>query len=323
MQTLAANDDQVQIRSVPDLHVERVHVEYPDDAFHLIEEYYEAVNVVARDDRAAMLRSLSDPRNAIWVAYSADLPIGCIFYRRLPQFGSAGEVKKLYVRPVYRGHGVARLLLETLEQFAQEHNVAWLYLDSKDDLADAIAFYERHGYRLCGRYNENPQATVFMRKRLVRAVHIRSFQPGDEEAFRRLNEAWIQKYFRLEEKDREILNDPHTHVLAQGGQIFMAFQGGEAIGCCALLALGDESWEIAKMAVAESERGQGIGRQLLEHAIEYANAQGSCRLYIETNSSLANAIHLYESVGFRHVPPERVQRSPYARANVFLERIVR
>jgi hypothetical protein len=33
-------------------------------------------------------------------------------------------------------------------------------------LQAAIAFYERHGYLRCDRYNDNPQATIFMRKRL-------------------------------------------------------------------------------------------------------------------------------------------------------------
>jgi hypothetical protein len=38
-----------------------------------------------------------------------------------------------------------------------------------------------------------------------------------------------------------------------------------------------------------------------------------------SNTRLKNAVHLYESVGFRHVPPERVPAVPYTRANVFME----
>ena len=37
-------------------------------------------------------------------------------------------------------------------------------------------------------------------------ILLRPFQPGDEPAFRELNESWISKYFILEEKDREVLN---------------------------------------------------------------------------------------------------------------------
>jgi hypothetical protein len=58
------------------------------------------------------------------------------------------------------------------------------------------------------------------------------------------------------------------------------------------------------------------------HVIGAARASGARRLYLETNRKLANAIHVYESLGFRHLPPERVVPSPYARANVYMELLV-
>jgi len=42
-----------------------------------------------------------------------------------------------------------------------------MYLDTKDDLISAIKFYQRQGYEACERYNDNPQATMFMRKKLA------------------------------------------------------------------------------------------------------------------------------------------------------------
>jgi putative acetyltransferase len=42
-------------------------------------------------------------------------------------------------------------------------------------------------------------------------------------------------------------------------------------------------------------------------------------LFLGSNSKLENAVHLYESVGFQHVPPERLPPNPYTRANVFME----
>jgi putative acetyltransferase len=319
MPSTMMSEQRLETEPLPEVRVERADASYPNDALALIEEYYEAINVVARDDRDSLLRYLSDPQSGIWVAYSGDAAIGCILLRPLTQFESAGEVKCLYVRPPHRGRGVARLLLRTLEQFAQEHKIAWLYLDTKDDLTDAIAFYRRHGYRPCGCYNENPQATIFLRKQLPTDVIVRTFRPGDEEDFQKLNEAWIEEYFRIEDKDRQTLSDPCSYVLAPGGQIFIALRNDEAVGCCALLAMGDGSWEVAKMGVSKKERGHGVGRRLLDYAIEYAKAHSCRRLYIETNSALVNAIYLYESVGFHHIPPERIKPSPYARANVFLE----
>ena len=150
-------------------------------------------------------------------------------------------------------------------------------------------------------------------------IVFRSFQPGDRDAFRALNEAWIEKYFRLEDKDRETLGDPDHHILGTGGHIVMAERAGRPIGCCALIALAGGRFEIAKMTVAASERGQGVGRKLLEHVIEFARQRSIRRLYLETNTKLQNAIRIYEVVGFRHLPAEQVRPSPYARANVYME----
>jgi putative acetyltransferase len=150
-------------------------------------------------------------------------------------------------------------------------------------------------------------------------VVFRNFRSGDEEAFRRLNEAWIGKYFQLEEKDRQTLNDPRRHILSKGGHIVMADRAGVTIGCCALFPLDDGRFEVAKMTVSESERGRGLGRQLLEFVIGFAREQSIERLYLETNSKLQNAIHIYEAVGFRHLPADRVKPSPYARADVYME----
>jgi len=148
---------------------------------------------------------------------------------------------------------------------------------------------------------------------------VRPFETGDETAFRELNEAWIADIFVVEDKDWEVLNDPVGQILQPGGALLMAVEDGVAIGTCALLPMKDGAFEVAKMTVAEKCRGLGIGKKLLAYVIEYARAMGASRLYLETNSKLVNAIHVYESLGFRHLPPELVHPSPYARANVYME----
>jgi GNAT superfamily N-acetyltransferase len=147
---------------------------------------------------------------------------------------------------------------------------------------------------------------------------IRNFQPGDEEAFRLLNEEWISRYFQLEDKDRETLNHPEK-ILNAGGQIVMALLGEERVGCCALIPIGTDEYEIAKMTVTDKYRGRGFGRAVLAGTIAEARRMGASRLYLETNSSLTPAITLYESLGFCHLPPERIVPSPYARADVYME----
>jgi GNAT superfamily N-acetyltransferase len=153
-------------------------------------------------------------------------------------------------------------------------------------------------------------------------VMIREFQPGDAEAFFELNREWIQRYFWLEPADLEVLWHPQEAILDSGGRIFMAVRGEARVGCCALIPIAPGEYELAKMAVSPAERRQGIGRRLIETAIARAERMGATRLYLESNAILPGAIALYESTGFRHLPPERVTPSHYARADVHMERLM-
>lgn len=151
-------------------------------------------------------------------------------------------------------------------------------------------------------------------------IEIRALQQGDDcSAFRALNEEWITQYFVLEQKDREILEHAEDAILRNGGRIFMAYVAREAVGCAALIPMGDGVYELSKMAVSPRLRGLGIGRKLLEHTIAQARAMRAKSLFLGSNSKLESAVHLYESVGFQHVPPERIPPMPYTRANVFME----
>jgi putative acetyltransferase len=152
------------------------------------------------------------------------------------------------------------------------------------------------------------------------AVEIRSLAPGDDAtAFRTLNEEWITRHFTLEAKDRETLNDPVHSILLKGGHIFMAYAAAEAVGCVALIPMQDGIYELSKMAVSPHLRGRGIGRRLLQHAIAQARGLGAKSLFLGSNTRLKNAVHLYESVGFRHVKPESLPPMSYSRADVFME----
>jgi len=153
-------------------------------------------------------------------------------------------------------------------------------------------------------------------------ICIREFQRGDEDAFRRLNEEWIVRYFELEPKDIEALSNPKANILNKGGRIFFAEIDGEPVGCCALLSIAPREFEVAKMAVSTAHQGKGIGRRLLEHTIECARASGANRLFLETNRRMAPALHLYESIGFQHLAPERIPPSPYARSDVSMEMLL-
>ncbi len=148
-------------------------------------------------------------------------------------------------------------------------------------------------------------------------VAIVPYRPDHASAWAALNRAWLAEGgFAVEAKDLKAIDDPHGAFLAGGGRIFIAEQGDVAIGCCALIRMG-QGFEVSKMTVTPPARGQGLARRLLEACEIAAREAGAVRLYLETNSALKPAIALYESAGFVHLPP---RPTPYARADVFMEK---
>ena len=145
----------------------------PEDlpiAFPLVAEYFQEIDVMVRDSKEDFADYLDDDGGGVWLAFVNEEPVGCIVLRGLGSPPASGEVKRLYVRASHRKRGLADRLLRTLEQHAIQVGYEWLYLDTKDDLESAIRFYKRHGYECCGRYNSNPQATIFMWKQLSAAL---------------------------------------------------------------------------------------------------------------------------------------------------------
>lgn len=137
-------------------------------------------------------------------------------------------------------------------------------------------------------------------------------------AFNQLNREWIETYFQLEEEDREVLGDPRGKILEAGGQVFFVLEQGQVLGTCAVLRHSTEDYEIAKMAVAPSARGRGLGNLLMDTAVAFAEAAGARRLIIVSNTILEPAIRLYLKHGFVQVPMAADGR--YRRANIRLER---
>ncbi|MGA9585466.1 MAG: helix-turn-helix domain-containing GNAT family N-acetyltransferase [Terracidiphilus sp.] len=159
VRSILAGDGRPPVRIV---RLTKVH----DEALRILQEYYEAVHVVQRDKPARVQRILNAHGSGMWLAYLGDEAAGCVMLRRLESIPRAAECKRLYVRPAARGNRIADKLLDEQEAFARDEGIEWIYLDTYDDLRTAIALYERRGYERCARYNNNPQATLFMRKHI-------------------------------------------------------------------------------------------------------------------------------------------------------------
>ena len=148
-------------------------------------------------------------------------------------------------------------------------------------------------------------------------ITVSNWQPALAADFRRLNVEWLEEFFRVEPIDERVLSNPQQEIIDARGEILFALLDGQAIGTAALKRQGPGRFELTKMAVTREFRGQGVGRLLVNAAIERFANLGGTELYLESHSSLLPALQLYESVGFRHAPRPGGP-SPYDRADVYM-----
>jgi len=75
-----------------------------------------------------------------------------------------GEIKRMYVRPEFRGMGLARLMLDHLAAYARGHGVEVLRLETGIYQAEAIRLYEGWGFERIppfGEYQEDPLSIYY------------------------------------------------------------------------------------------------------------------------------------------------------------------
>ena len=144
---------------------------------------------------------------------------------------------------------------------------------------------------------------------------IERYKPEYEQSFIELNLDWITEYFKLEDGDREQLDDVRRTIIDPGGEIVFAVEGGEVLGTCAMQVHDAETIELAKMAVRNDARGRGLGDLLIRAALDWAqNHTSARRVMLVTNSSLTPAVTLYKKHGF--IRTEISGESHYERGDV-------
>ncbi|MCB0833581.1 MAG: GNAT family N-acetyltransferase [Bacteroidetes bacterium] len=149
------------------------------------------------------------------------------------------------------------------------------------------------------------------------SIQIIPFRSNLASAFTELNRAWIERLFSLETADEKILKNPKGAIVDRGGQVFFAMDGSQPVGTVAAIRDSAGRYELAKMAVDPAHQGRGIGKLLGQAVVDFALSQGAKVLFLETSSTLPNAIRLYERLGFRHTTPPKP--SEYARSDVYME----
>jgi GNAT superfamily N-acetyltransferase len=108
--------------------------------------------------------SFRPPQGSFVLAISDALTVACGAIQTVD--ARTGEIKRMWVDGARRGEGIGAQLLRELEERVAAMGHTRVVLDTNAALTEAIAMYERYGYRPIERYNDNPWATHFFEKPL-------------------------------------------------------------------------------------------------------------------------------------------------------------
>jgi ribosomal protein S18 acetylase RimI-like enzyme len=99
------------------------------------------------------------------------------------------------------------------------------------------------------------------------------------------------------------------------GRLALAFQGNEVVGCGALRPLSSDVCEMKRLYVCPAFRGNRAGGAMIDALIGSAREIGYQRMRLDTLPSMATAIAIYRSLGFKEIAPYRGE--PCARSLIF------
>lgn len=136
----------------------------------LFEEYAAAQQVDLcfqgfADELATLPGKYSGPRGGIWLAQGDQQLAGCVALRPLDD--RRAEMKRLFVRPDFRGLGLGRAMTLRVMEEARHRGYQWLCLDTLPSMADAIKLYRGLGFVEIPPYYDNPvQGALFLARDL-------------------------------------------------------------------------------------------------------------------------------------------------------------
>jgi ribosomal protein S18 acetylase RimI-like enzyme len=140
---------------------------FPDQAAEVRDLFLEYANSLGfslcfqnfDDELAGLPGDYAPPSGRLLLAECEGQVAGCIALRKLED--NICEMKRLYLRPQFRGNGLGRVLAERIIAEARQIGYRRMRLDTvRPVMNDAIALYRRFGFQEIAAYCENPQAGV-------------------------------------------------------------------------------------------------------------------------------------------------------------------
>jgi putative acetyltransferase len=128
--------------------------------------------------------------------------------------------------------------------------------------------------------------------------------------------AWLNIDLGFQSFDAE-LTQLHEMYAAPMGIILLSTLQENYTGCVAVRNKGEQIAELKRMYVQPAQRGNGVAKELLLQAIDFAKDAGYKKIRLDTLANMTPAINLYKQFGFYEIPA--YYHNPEANA-VFFER---
>lgn len=146
--------------------VRRLFEEYTDMLIEndpSFQEYLDIQNYSEEMEHLEKKNGLPDGR--LYLAYCDEELAGCIGLRKMDSQNC--EMKRLYVRPAFRGRKIGNLLVEKIIDDAKKIGYSYMLLDTLPFLKSAIHMYKKYGFYEINSYNDSPMNTsIYMKLNL-------------------------------------------------------------------------------------------------------------------------------------------------------------
>jgi putative acetyltransferase len=138
-------------------------------------------------------------------------------------------------------------------------------------------------------------------------LNIRPIEQQDNEALASVIRTTLAEFGA--NKPGTVYFDPTTDALYElfrtpGSYYLIATIDNNVVGGCGIYPtenLPEGTCELVKLYLLTSARGTGLGKKLLEKAMQWAKHNGYNQVYLESMPELSKAVSIYENVGFKRI----------------------